>query len=504
MKYLIPFLLMCVTSICGFSQLSSQIQAKRGVFTERLYLNGKWIDRISTDLNTTDSASDDIMATAKAVADYVRSRSLSNAESTGDTLINDSIVKRLKTGYGITFSTNADQITIGADTIGANSLVTKSQLRDTTSAIRAKPPINLASSPLTATGNFVHDWNSRRFTINNIVRLSINSIGSGIGLGQVDYSWQCSDDYAVGALFRASSATSGLLSQLGMYTHSIYGNVLELSHTNNTGGHTSSMMLRNGLIHFLGDSIVMAPTIIPTVYSADTLVAIRGTGLRTLVKIPANALSGGSGNWSINGNDIYNNNIGNVGIGITSPTAAIDIKAGTTTLAPFGLNAGSLLSMPSNGKMEYDGTNLYFTVSGTRKIVQLGTTTGTIYVTDGTISGPRTITGDNYPVTWDSVGLFRIKQGNTTVGATFDFNSGVDHLVYNASNSSNLIMNAVSGLRFQYVNVPASTTISSLDVNGSGIKLTGVQEYADNSAAVAAGLPIGYIYRTGDVLKIVH
>lgn len=34
--------------------------------------------------------------------------------------------------------------------------------------------------------------------------------------------------------------------------------------------------------------------------------------------------------------------------------------------------------------------------------------------------------------------------------------------------------------------------------------LTGVPEYADNAAAVTAGLAIGKVYRTADVLKIVH
>lgn len=33
---------------------------------------------------------------------------------------------------------------------------------------------------------------------------------------------------------------------------------------------------------------------------------------------------------------------------------------------------------------------------------------------------------------------------------------------------------------------------------------TGVSEYADNAAAVAAGLAVGKVYRTGDVVKIVH
>lgn len=34
--------------------------------------------------------------------------------------------------------------------------------------------------------------------------------------------------------------------------------------------------------------------------------------------------------------------------------------------------------------------------------------------------------------------------------------------------------------------------------------LTGVPEYADNASAVTAGLAVGRVYRTGDVLKIVH
>lgn len=33
---------------------------------------------------------------------------------------------------------------------------------------------------------------------------------------------------------------------------------------------------------------------------------------------------------------------------------------------------------------------------------------------------------------------------------------------------------------------------------------TGILEYADNASAITAGLTEGSVYRTGDVLKIVH
>jgi hypothetical protein len=43
-----------------------------------------------------------------------------------------------------------------------------------------------------------------------------------------------------------------------------------------------------------------------------------------------------------------------------------------------------------------------------------------------------------------------------------------------------------------------------LETKSTGINIQGVTEYANNTAAVAAGLVVGDVYRTGDDLKIVH
>lgn len=65
---------------------------------------------------------------------------------------------------------------------------------------------------------------------------------------------------------------------------------------------------------------------------------------------------------------MYLNKYGQLGIGITSPTAALHIKAGTNSLAPLKINPGVLLSSTENGAIESDGTHLYWTDSGgTRK-----------------------------------------------------------------------------------------------------------------------------------------
>jgi len=43
-----------------------------------------------------------------------------------------------------------------------------------------------------------------------------------------------------------------------------------------------------------------------------------------------------------------------------------------------------------------------------------------------------------------------------------------------------------------------------LQTTSTGISVTGVSEFADNTAAIAGGLTTGDVYRTGDLLKIVH
>lgn len=69
-------------------------------------------------------------------------------------------------------------------------------------------------------------------------------------------------------------------------------------------------------------------------------------------------------------------NSGAIGIGTSSATAWLHIKAGTATAgtAPLKLTSGTNLSTAEAGAMEYDGTNLYFTPSGTtRKTFQYTT-----------------------------------------------------------------------------------------------------------------------------------
>lgn len=63
---------------------------------------------------------------------------------------------------------------------------------------------------------------------------------------------------------------------------------------------------------------------------------------------------------------------GNVGVGLTVPTAVLHIKAGTASAstAPLKFTSGTVNTAAETGAVEYDGTNLFFTREGTvREIV---------------------------------------------------------------------------------------------------------------------------------------
>ena len=79
---------------------------------------------------------------------------------------------------------------------------------------------------------------------------------------------------------------------------------------------------------------------------------------------------------------------GNVGIGQTTPTAVLHLKAGTATAstAPLKFTSGVNLTSPLGGEMEFNGTNLFFSPSTTRHTVNHGLTGS------ATLNFPSTLT----------------------------------------------------------------------------------------------------------------
>lgn len=103
---------------------------------------------------------------------------------------------------------------------------------------------------------------------------------------------------------------------------------------------------------------------------------------------------------------------GNLKLGSTSgtPSANLELAAGTTTIAPMKLTTGTALTTPADGSIEYHSSHLYFTIGSTRyqldrqgDVTQTGTQTltnkrFTARVGSTTSSATPTINTDNYDI----------------------------------------------------------------------------------------------------------
>ena len=108
---------------------------------------------------------------------------------------------------------------------------------------------------------------------------------------------------------------------------------------------------------------------------------------------------------------------GNVGIGTLTPTAALQLKAGTAAAgtAPLKLTSGTNLATPEAGALEFSSSHLYFTPAGTRFQLDQQTPVGgalasaNIWVGNGSGQAAATaVTGD---VTISNAGVTAITAG---------------------------------------------------------------------------------------------
>ena len=161
-----------------------------------------------------------------------------------------------------------------------------------------------------------------------------------------------------------------------------------------------------------------------------------------------------------------------LGIGFTNPTAALQIKAGTATVAPLMLTQGVNLTTPASGAIEYDGTNLYFTDNtNTRRTLstsagassQSSTTNFTFNSNSdnaGNDGGFNFQSNGSNLMTIDNSGNVGIT-GNETISGTSTFTTGSGNVALNGATSiaanknfSNRLAARVSSLKATPALVP--------------------------------------------------
>ncbi len=164
---------------------------------------------------------------------------------------------------------------------------------------------------------------------------------------------------------------------------------------------------------------------------------------------------------------------GNVGIGTASPTAALHIKAGTATAntAPLKLTAGTNLTTPEAGAVEFDGTNLTYTNS-TPTRVTLATTTGGIALSSLTAAGTtNTLANTNNAQIWN-----------------WDTLSTQTALALNASGASALTTGTI--LDITTPSTAINSTNGLLRVANTGAGTTGILARLQSNSTAGSGLTV--------------
>ncbi|MEQ1878840.1 MAG: hypothetical protein ABL958_19530, partial [Bdellovibrionia bacterium] len=161
---------------------------------------------------------------------------------------------------------------------------------------------------------------------------------------------------------------------------------------------------------------------------------------------------------------------GNVGVGTTSPTAALHIKAGTAAAntAPLKLTAGTNLTAAEVGAIEFDGTNLYFTDSvPTRRTIATTTALGSYLPLAGGLMSGDVNFGSN-DIT--NVGTLQILSGGTEGSPSLWFGGGIGIF---SPGPGTLSLTAGSGEKIRLNNT--GVVIGSGDLTGTpaGINVRG-------------------------------
>ncbi|AZZ37397.1 hypothetical protein CIK05_11535 [Bdellovibrio sp. qaytius] len=203
---------------------------------------------------------------------------------------------------------------------------------------------------------------------------------------------------------------------------------------------------------------------------------------------------------------------GNVGIGVSAPTARLHIASGTSTIAAMRFVSGTLTTTPQSGTMEYDGAGFYLTDGGgVRRVIAAGSTSGTIdnasiinssgnmnLVPTGSVVVSSTTTSTN-----SSTGALIVKGGLGVAGNIYS--SGT---IITTSNIQGASITATSGMIAPYIagsivsggsiTIDSSTHASKGNIllapngGGVGIGTTGTPESTLNvSGAIQVGMQSG-------------
>ncbi|MGD1844895.1 MAG: hypothetical protein ACFB10_05825 [Salibacteraceae bacterium] len=296
--------------------------------------------------------------------------------------------------------------------------------------------------------------------------------GNGTALSPLTVNGDLTDDQTL-----SFNSSSGVLSISG-------GNNITLPVT--TGGDNWGTQVVQSNSTMSGNGTSSSPLAVVGDLTDDQTLSLSGSNLSITGGNSISLAGISSGGWTVSGNNIYNPNTGNVGIGTTTPSSKLEVNSTLINNEPNGLD---VTATGTGGSVAMSGIFSEYTGSNTLE--------------GNAITGNSTNTGAGW-----SRGLFGNATGSTasnrgvqgSVVATGDFNVGVAGFVSGAgatgSQSLGLSGNA-TGNTSENVGVLGTTngtgTFRNAGVRGvadgaSAQNNWGVQGFADNSTNQNTGV----------------
>jgi hypothetical protein len=270
-----------------------------------------------------------------------------NANITGNTTLGSSGLNTAAINGNITATGN---LTVDGDTtLGAFS--------SNTSLIRGNVTLgSFGSSTLTINGTAVSTPNGLNFDSNT---LYIDALNNRVGIGTI------TPTNPLSVTGNANITGNTTLGDASGDTLTINGNSVSIPNNLNFDSNTLYIDATNNRVG-VGTS---GPTV-----PLDVLGAARITGNTTFGDTSINTLTiNGTAVSTPNGLNFDSNTFvidalnNRIGIGVASPTSLLELKAGTSSVAPLEFTAGTNLITPVAGTVEYDGVVFYTTNDVTTK-----------------------------------------------------------------------------------------------------------------------------------------
>jgi len=202
-----------------------------------------------------------------------------------------------------------------------------------------------------------------------------------------------------------------------------------------------------------------------------------------------------------------------VGIGTTTPTARLNVKSSGSNLDEISLtHSGNTVNIASLGQESGHGSLVLRNNSGAIQ-TRLSAGGNNSYILNSNVGIGTSSPAANLHIQ-DSAGANIILNSNTaSAGGGIYMTEGSagtplttgTHVYYDGSSNLFKIDTGTSSLTTRFV-ITRDTGNVGIGTTAPTAKLTvvGLAEYADNAAAISAGLTTGAFYRTGDLLKVVH